>query len=64
MLVVAEATVAEEMVNLVWREVLERVGPVGGIATSYVWGRRISVVAEEKECVAVDSSSLDLGTTA
>ena len=43
---------------------MERVGHVGGIATSYVRGRRISVVAEEKECVAVDPNSLELGATA
>ena len=42
---------------------MKRVGFVRGIATSYVWRRRISVVAEEKECVAVDSSCLELGAT-
>ena len=64
MLIVAEATVTKKMVNFIRREVLERVRPVRDIATSYVWGRRISVVAEEKECVAVDPSSLELGTAA
>ena len=38
-------------------------GFVRGITTSYVWRRRIGVVAEEKECVAVDSSGLELGAT-
>ena len=42
---------------------MEIVGFVGGIATSYVWRRGISVVAEEKECVAVDLSCLELGAT-
>ena len=42
---------------------MERVVFVGGIAASYVWRRRNSVVSKEKECVAVDSSYLELGAT-
>ena len=43
---------------------MKRVGFVRCIATSYVWRRRISVVAEEKEGAAVDPSGLKLGAAA
>ena len=43
---------------------MKRVRFVRGIATSYVWRKRISVVAEEKECGAVDPSGLELGAAA
>ena len=42
---------------------MKRVGFVRCIATSYVWRRRVGVVAEEKEGVAVDPSGLELGAT-
>ena len=62
--IVAEATVTKEVVDLIRREVLQTVGPVRGIARTYIRGRHISVVAEEEERVTVDSSTLELGTVA
>ena len=60
-LVVAEPTVAEEMVDLIRREVLEGVGPVQGIAAADIRRGCGGVTAECEEGGVVDARRLELG---
>ena len=64
MLVVAEPTVAEEVVDLVGSEVLEGVGPVWSITAADIRRGGGGVSAKCEECGAVDARRLELGTTA
>ena len=62
-LVVAEPTVAEEMVDLVRREILEGVGPVWGIAAVDIRRGCGDITAEFEVGGVVDARRLELGST-